>query len=162
MSRGRPSARGLDIALPIARARGMVMQFIQNEECPADFLIIGGGRDIFVRLRRAIPFLQTKADLEAEFRELIRQLRCIPGHREFWIYSKKGSVRFFRVDDASLVEIGRDGLPLPLNGKEDSGVKAVAGGAVISPEGISPTPASPTEKKPFLGMVEKEPVEDSV
>jgi hypothetical protein len=67
----------------------MVMQFIRNEECPADFLITGGGKDIFVRLRRAVPFLQTIGDLEAEFRELIRQLRCIPGYREFWIYSKK-------------------------------------------------------------------------
>ena len=103
----------------------MVMQFVQNEECPADFLIIGGGRDIFVRLKRAVPFLSTTADLEAEFRELIRQLRCIPGDREFWIYSKKGSVRFFRVDDAGLAEHGRDGLPLTLNGKEEPGIAPI-------------------------------------
>jgi hypothetical protein len=140
----------------------MVMQFIQNEECPADFLIIGGGRDVFVRIRRAIPFLQTTADLEAEFRDLIRQLRCIPGYREFWIYSKKGSLRFFRVEDCGLVELGGDGLALTLDAKEDPGVKAGAGRAVTLPSGVSPTPASPTEKNLIVGMVKKEPVEGSV
>ena len=159
MSRGRPPARGLEIALPIARARGLVMQFVQNEECPADFLIIGGGRDIFVRLKRAVPFLSTTADLEAEFRELIRHLRCIPGYREFWIYSKKGSVRFFRVDDAALVEHGRDGLPLTLNGKEEPGI---TGRSVTRQTEISPTPTSPTERTSVLGIGEKEPVQGSV
>jgi len=157
MSRGRPPVRGLDIALPIARARGdWVMQFVQDEECPADFLILSGGRNIFVGLRRAIPFRQTPAELEAEFRDLLRQLRGIPGCREFWIYSKKGSLRCFRVDDAGLVEIGRDGFPLPIpNG--DLTVKTGTRGKAASPTKISPTSDSPSERSLVLGMVEKKP-----
>jgi len=32
--------------------------------------------------------------------------------REFWPYSKYGTLRFFRVEDSWLLEIGRDGRPL--------------------------------------------------
>ncbi|MDD1693565.1 MAG: hypothetical protein LUQ71_02455 [Methanoregula sp.] len=97
------------------------MQFVQDGECSAEFVISGEGKVIFVRIRRAVPFLSTPVELEAEFHGLINHLRRIPGSgpvaREFWIYSKKDSLRFFRVEDTGLVEIGRDGLPLPLKGK---------------------------------------------
>jgi hypothetical protein len=152
-------------ALPIARARGQVMQFVQDGECLAEFVISGNGKVIFVRIRRAVPFLCTPAEFEAEFRELILQLRRIPGYGpvvlEFWVYSKKGSWRFFRVEDAGLVEIGRDGLPLPLKGKVDPMVKGMAGGKTI-PAGISSDPPSPTEKTPVFGMVENKPSQGSV
>ena len=113
--------------LPIARARGQVMQFVRDGEYPADFVISGDGKVIFVAIRRANPFRRNPAELEAEFRGLIRQISRFPGIgpvvREFWEYSKKGSLRYFRVEEAGLVEIGRDGLPLPCTGKDDPGAR---------------------------------------
>jgi hypothetical protein len=138
------------------------MQFVQDDECPADFVIIIGGKDIFIRLRRAVPFRRSVAELEAEFRDLIRLLRSIPGRREFWIYSKKGSLRFFRVDDAGLVEIGRDGLPLPLHENSDPTGKTGTGGTTSPPPAISPAPTSPSEKHLVLETVKKKPAEGSV
>nr|WP_321351226.1 hypothetical protein [uncultured Methanoregula sp.] len=116
MSRGRPPYRGLMAALPLARIRGRVMVIRQNGETPAELVISGNGKVIFVRIRRADPFRRTPAEIAAEFREPVSQLRSIPGIgsvvREFWVYSKCSTWRFFRVDDAVLVEIGGDGLPL--------------------------------------------------
>ena len=116
MSRGRPLSSGLRAALPIAKARGRVMEIVRNGETPAEFEIIVDKKIIFVRLRRAEPFRRTPEDLDAENHESLAQLRSIPGSadilREFWAYSKFGTLRFFRVEDTWLLEIGRDGLPL--------------------------------------------------
>jgi hypothetical protein len=122
MTRGRPPSRGMDAALPIAKARGRVLEFVQNGETPAEFEIVGDGKIIFVRIRRADPFRRTPEELDAENRELLAQIRSIPAnvniHREFWAYSKYGTLRFFRVEDTWLLEIGHDGLPL--SGRSDT------------------------------------------
>ena len=116
MTRGRPPANGLRDALPVARARGRVIMIVQNGETPADFIISVDGKIIFVRIRRADPFRRTAEEMNAENRESLAGLRSIPGSadilREFWPYSKYGTLRFFRVEDTRLLEIGRDGLPL--------------------------------------------------
>jgi hypothetical protein len=116
MTRGRPPFTGIRDALPIARARGRVMEIVQNSETPAEFMIYADRKIIFVRIRRAEPFRRTPEELAAESREALARLRSIPGSpdifREFWAYSKCGTMRFFRVEDTSLLEIGRDGLAL--------------------------------------------------
>jgi len=116
MSRGRPPTKGMDIALPVAKARGRVIELVQNGDTPGDFEIIAGGIVIFVSLCRADPFRQTPEEIEAECRVTIARLRSVPASahvlRELWIYSKYGSLRLFRVEDTWLLEIGRDGLPL--------------------------------------------------
>ena len=116
MSRGRPPSRGMDIAMPVAKARGRVIELMQNGDTPGDFEIIVGGVVIFVSLCRADPFCCTPADIEAEKRVRIARLRWVPASahilRELWIYSKYGSLRLFRVEDTWLLEIGPDGMPL--------------------------------------------------
>ncbi len=116
MTRGRPPSSGLRDALPIARARGRVMEIVQNGETPAYFVISVDGKIIFVGIRRIDPFRCTPEEINTENRELLARLRSIPGTadilREFWAYSKFGTLRFFRVEDTWLLEIGRDGLPL--------------------------------------------------
>jgi hypothetical protein len=106
----------MDIALPVAKARGRVIELVQNGDTPGDIEIIVGGIVIFVSLCRADPFRCTPADIEAENRVRIARLRSVPASahvlRELWIYSKYGSLRFFRVEDTWLLEIGPDGLPL--------------------------------------------------
>jgi len=116
MSKGRPPLRGLEDALPLARSRGLVMQVVRDGESPAELVVIGDGEIIIARIRRAAPFLRTPEELEYERYDLIHQLRRIPERvvvsREFWIYSKKQSWRYFRIGAGRLTEIGRDGLPL--------------------------------------------------
>ena len=116
MSRGRPPLRGMDIAMPVAKVRGRVIELVQNGDIPADFEIIVGGIVIFVGLCRADPFRCTPAAIEAGSRVRIARLRSVPASthvlRELWIYSKYGSLRFFRVEEIWLLEIGTDGLPL--------------------------------------------------
>ena len=54
--------------------------------------------------------------MEVENREALAMIRLLPASadiiREFWPYSKAGTLRFFRVEDDWLLEIGRDGQPL--------------------------------------------------
>ena len=120
MSRGRPPTKGMDIALPVAKARGHVIELVQNGDTPGDFEIIVGGVLTFVSFCRADPFRSTPAEIEAENRVRIARLRSVPASahvlRELWIYSKYGSLRFFRVEDTWLLEIGSDGMPLGAGG----------------------------------------------
>ncbi|MCK9579270.1 MAG: hypothetical protein M0Q92_02325 [Methanoregula sp.] len=116
MSRGRPPYHGIDLALPVARARGRVMEIVQNGDTPAMFVIDADGKIFFVYIRRVDPFRVTPADMEAENRTVLTLIRSLPASadiiREFWPYSKYGTLRFFRVEDSRLLAIGRDGRPL--------------------------------------------------
>jgi hypothetical protein len=106
----------MEDALPLARSRGLVMQVMRDEESPAEFVIIGDGEIIVARVRRVAPFRRTPRELEQENHELIHQLQRIPERvvvsREFWIYSKKNTWRYFQIGNAGLTETGRNGFPL--------------------------------------------------
>jgi hypothetical protein len=78
MGRGRPPTKGMDIALPVAKARGRVIELVQNGDTPADFEIIVGGIVIFVSLCRADPVRCTPADIEVECRVTIARLGSVP------------------------------------------------------------------------------------
>jgi hypothetical protein len=118
MSRGRPPAKGINAALLIARARGRVMEIVQNGDTPAMFVVVADGKVFFIFVRRADPFRITPVAMEVENREILAMIRSIPGSadiiREFWPYSRAGTLRFFRVEDSWLLEIGRDGKPLAM------------------------------------------------
>jgi len=132
MTRGRPPATGLEIALPIARARGRVMEIVQTGETTAAFVIVADGKIIIVGIRRAEPFRRTPGELDAENHEPLALFRSFPGSadiiREFWVYSKYGTLRFFRVEESRLLEIGRDGLPLAARGVKPGPGKSGKGG----------------------------------
>jgi hypothetical protein len=122
MSRGRPPSKGIHGALPIARARGRVMEIVQNGDTPVRFVISADNKIIFVQIRRADPFLISPAETEAENRAVLANIRALPASadiiREFWVYSKAGTLRFYRVEDSGLLEIGRDGQPLAVKGEK--------------------------------------------
>ena len=132
MSRGRPPSNGIREALPIARTRGRVMEIVQNGDTPAMFVIVADGKVYFIYIRRADPFRVTPAEMETENREVLATIRTLPHSadiiRELWPYSKAGTLRFFRVEDSWLLEIGRDGLPLAAK-KKRSHAPATGGGA---------------------------------
>jgi hypothetical protein len=130
MSRGRPPENGIREALPIAKARGRVLEIVQNGDTPARFMVVADGKVYFIYICRADPFRLTPAEMEAENRVVLAMIRSLPASadiiREFWPYSRAGTFRFFRVEDSWLLDIGRDGLPLP--GKEKLWAGTAAGG----------------------------------
>ncbi len=112
------------------------MIFQPSVKNPCDFVITGNGRCFFVRVRKAQCLRGTPGEMEREFHEPVTQLRTVPGSgpvsRELWTYSRYGNWRFFRVEDAGLVELCRDGMPVLGPGKD---VAATAG--MASPVGIT-------------------------
>jgi len=116
MSRGRPPVTGIEAALPVAKARGRVMEIVQNGDTPARFEIIADGKVFFIYICRADPFRVTPAEMEAENGTVLAMIRTLPSSgdivRELWPYSRAGSLRFFRVEDSWLLEIGSNGKPL--------------------------------------------------
>jgi len=113
MSRGFPSQKALDASLPIAQARGVVIFFRQDHGTPGDFQINGPGDNVVVRVKRTRRIHCTIPEITIQNSELIALLRTAilsPGtSREFWLWSPYGTMRFFRVENACLVEQDRHG-----------------------------------------------------
>jgi hypothetical protein len=140
MTRGRLPQKGLDVAIPIAKERGQVMEFLPSSENICEFLIIGNGCLAMVRVRKARRLHGTSAEVETDFSEAVIKSRAIPCggpvSRELWLYSRFCVMRFFQITDAGLVEIDRHGLTLvtvPVK-------PAVPATAAPSPETITKEP----------------------
>jgi hypothetical protein len=116
MTRGRLPKKGLEDAILVAKARGTVMSFLQNKETLCDFMIMGNGHLIVVRVRKARRISGTREEFEREFMDPIMGLRSFPSSglilKELWIYSRYGIWRFFHIVDTGIVEICQDGMPL--------------------------------------------------
>ena len=116
MSRGPPPAKGFDAALPIANARGHVMHFRRTRGSTADLMVSGSGILAIIRLQNAPRLYGMPAEIAREFYDAIARLRIHPTggpvSRELWLYSRYGVLRFFRVLDDGIVEIGADGKVL--------------------------------------------------
>jgi len=116
MTRGRPPKKGLSDAILVAKARGTVMSFLQNRESVCDFMIMGYGNLVVVRVLKARCIRNTREEFEREFQDPIKGLRSFPSSglilKELWIYSRYGIWRFFRLEDNGIVEICQDGMPL--------------------------------------------------
>lgn len=109
MKRGPAPARGFEIAIPVAHMRGSVMLFRQSPWYASDFTITGYGHFAVVRLRMAQRIRATIEEISKRFFEDITCLSTIPGGgplvRELWLYSRHGMLRFFRLEEAGLIEI---------------------------------------------------------
>jgi len=116
MTRGRLPRKGLGYAIIVAMARGTVMSFLQNRESVCDFMIMGNGNLVVVRVRKARRIRGTREEFEREFRDTIKGLRSFPSSglifKELWIYSRYGIWRYFRIDDTGIVEICQNGTML--------------------------------------------------
>jgi len=116
MKRGAKYSQGLALAIPFALRRGHVMVFLAALLNLAEFLITGNGLFVLVRVRYARKIKAGVADIEAEFADAIAGLRLVPRTGpvscELWVYSRYGTLRYFRVEDARLVEIDCCGTPL--------------------------------------------------
>ena len=113
MTRGRPPQKALEDALPIARARGDLLEFVEEPAFDCDFMFLAANRFCIVRIKRTRHLWCTPEGLEAQCSEAIAKFRHIhtPAYlsREIWFWSQYGVFRFFRIEDAGLVELDRDG-----------------------------------------------------
>jgi hypothetical protein len=117
MPRGRKPLIALREAKHIAERRGEVRHFRHEPDMICTFVIYCIGLVAHVRIRRVERIRFTAEWLEREAAADLATLRFIassPGiSRELWVYTPKGSFRFFRVLENSLVEFDRSGNPLP-------------------------------------------------
>lgn len=130
MTRGPPPEKAIAVALPIAQARGFAVFCKRDRGGVCDIVIFGDGVTIVVRLARTKCINQSLADMEAQFAGAATCLRRVPAtdrrSREIWACDYYNNLRFFQVNGTGLVEIGRDGKPVPENGLPgDPGKKGV-------------------------------------
>ena len=128
MTRGRPPQKALDDAVPIAKARGRLMQFVDEAAFECDSMFLGADRLCCVWIKRTRHLWCTPEGMEAQCSEAVIKYRQIPApaflSREIWFWSPYGIFRFFRIEDAGLVELDRDGKvlaslrPEPAEGKQ--------------------------------------------
>jgi hypothetical protein len=117
MSRGPVPQKAIEIALPIARARGFVMLCQRYHGSVADVIIAEfSGRTTIVCICRTKRLNELVAGMAAQFRTAIAGLSRVPPSPgrscEIWAVDYYGNIRFFRLAGTDLVEIGRDGNPL--------------------------------------------------
>jgi hypothetical protein len=118
MTKGRPATTGVDDAVVIARKRGCVMRIVYGLESTCDLFIRTAACVVFVKTRRTDKIVAAVKEIEHACQDLIAELRLFPASAqillELWIYSKHGTYRFFRIGEAGLAEVDRDGMPVPL------------------------------------------------
>jgi hypothetical protein len=141
MRRGPPPAKGFDVAIPVALMRGDVMLFQRSPGNVCDFTIAGNGILAMVRLMMILRLHATIAEITIEYAAAVHGLCTIPFggpvSRELWLYTRHGTLRFFRVTETGLVEIDYFGFPF-VNGKPVTLLPAFPG-ANLLPTG----PAAP-------------------
>jgi len=139
MTRGRPVSKALTDALPVARARGNVMRFCPETESACDLMIRTSVHLVFVRVKRIRKIRCTKEEIGAELQEWVIVLRSLPVSEsilsELWVYTKQGSKRYFRIGSTGMMEIDKDGKPIPLpeKGPAITGRQVTVRGAGITP-----------------------------
>lgn len=115
MTKGRPATTGIDDAVVIARKRGCVTRIVYGLESVCDLFIRTAAYVAFVKTRRTEKITATIQEIEHAYHDLIAELRLFPVSAqillELWIYSKHGTYRFFRIGEAGLAEVDRDGMP---------------------------------------------------
>lgn len=118
MSRGPRPHRALAEAMPIAQLRGVVQMSGLGPERIFDISIVSKLPITFARVMFAPQILASIVEIADDFKDEITQLRIIARDAaikaELWLRSKHGTWRFFLVTATGLVEIDREGKPLPV------------------------------------------------
>ena len=117
MARGRKPLIALSEAKHIAEKRGEIRYFRHEPDMICSFVIYIVGLVAHVRIRRVERIRITPEWLEREAAADLAALRFIASSpeisRELWIYTPKGTFRFFRVLANSLAELDRNGQLMP-------------------------------------------------
>jgi hypothetical protein len=151
MTKGRPATTGIGDAVVIARKRGCTTRVVYGLESVCDLFIRTAAHVAFIKTRRTEKITATIREIEYAYQNLIGELRLFPESAqillELWLYSKHGTYRFFRIGEAGLAEVDRDGIPVPLpeSGKMGAGEAAANGRADMPPPPVREAgdPSSP-------------------
>jgi hypothetical protein len=107
--------KGIDIAMPVARARGFVILCRHYYGYVCDFIIAEPGRTTIVRVVRTKRLYDTVAGMAGQFGTGIAGLsRVLPDRGrslEIWACDYYGNLRYFRLKGSGLIEIRQDGTP---------------------------------------------------
>jgi hypothetical protein len=140
MTKGPVPKKAMEIALPVARARGIVILCQRHRGSIASFIIAGPGWTAIVYLGRTRQLNELPGNIAFQFRYGFAGLRRIlpaPGRScEIWACDYYGNLRFFRLAGAGVVEIDREGRVIePVAGTgEDPSRSPVGGSPVSSPD----------------------------
>ncbi|MGA2122196.1 MAG: hypothetical protein ABSG49_09170 [Methanoregula sp.] len=148
MTRGRIPVEALRVAEPIAEKRGLVQHYLRERGSVCNFTIMSPGIVAHVALRCVRRLCCTVKEISRDCAAEIGALRIIASSkeisRELWLSSPRYALRFFRVLDNGLIELGRDGAPLPVIGSAH--LTAVQPGGVPADkagENSTTTPVNP-------------------
>jgi hypothetical protein len=126
------STQALDESGSIAERRGVVQRHLPRKGNISDLSIISPGLVAFVCAARLVKLSSTVEDIVHDFAAAIARLRLIVSSlvisRELWLRTPRGKWRFFRILDAGILELDRDGVPLA-NGTQPAGCAAPGGQA---------------------------------
>ena len=104
--------------MPIAQLRGVVQMSGLGPERIFDISIVSRLPITFARVMFAPHILAAIVEIADDFKDEITQLRIIARDAaitaELWLRSKHGTWRFFLVAATGLVELDREGKPLPV------------------------------------------------
>src|SRR5512137_2125286 len=131
MNRGPLPQKGIEIAMPVALARGFVILCRHYYGYVCDLVIAEPGRTTIVRVFRTKRLYDTVAGMAGQFRTGIAGLSRVPPDPgrslEIWACDYYGNLRFFRLRGTDLVEIRQDGIPF------DQAAVASGGGEELAP-----------------------------
>ena len=117
MPRGRFPVKALEAAMEIAVKRGIVRMYERGPGSIATFSIVRPGRLDEVRIKRLRQIGCTKESLDRDAASEIAGLKMYPScpqiSRELWGISPDYFIRFFRIVENGVIELGSDGEPLP-------------------------------------------------
>ncbi len=109
LRRGPRSARALDAAMPVAHRRGEVMFFEQRTGSCFDFMTPGPAGPAAIRVERALRIHGSLAGIARDYADTIDRMNAAvlpPGFsRELWLWAPWGTMRFFRIESATITEL---------------------------------------------------------
>lgn len=114
MTRGRLPVKAQEVADQVAVKRGTVQHYRYEPGAIFSFTVFGKICDAHVRIKCVRRLGCSVKDLERDLFGILAAIRLTasgPGiSRELWLCSPRYALRFFRVDDAGLVELDANGL----------------------------------------------------
>jgi hypothetical protein len=158
VARGRKPLIALSEAKHIAEKRGEVRHFRHEPDMICSFVIYIMGLVAHVRVRRVERIRITPELLEREAAADLAALRFIVSSpeisRELWIYTPKGTFRFFRVLANSLAELDRNGQLMPdqppVPNRRRASASPAQAGKTGDPESAPGSPGSAVRVPVFL------------
>jgi hypothetical protein len=117
VSRGPPPTTAIDDALKVARTRGFVTACKRDRDSVCDFVIHAMAYTAVVTIVRSRRLHGSLVEMERDWAERLARLRLVPPglcrSLELWACSPRGVLRFFRLSGPGLIELDRNGEPVP-------------------------------------------------